>query len=157
VSSVISSAKKVRRLELIVLAAGALVALGILGLGTKSAYRANMAGGHGVDGFLLTTYSLVILGAVVISPYAVLAFLGKLIKRDGKSDFFQIAGLIISILVTCVSVYLYVDAHHVSTHDRSSTAGLVIIAVPMILVLLAGVLYGVLLSMYFRAQKQKGV
>jgi len=155
VNIVISSAKKVRRLELIVLAVGALIALGILSLGTKSAFRANMAGGHEVDGFLLTTYSLLIMGAVVVSPYAVLAFLGRFVKGDGETSFYQIAGLMISILVTGVSVYLYVDAHHVATHDRSSTAGLVFLAVPMILVLLAGALYGALLLMHSRAQKRK--
>jgi len=149
------NALQVRRFELLVLGVGVLVALFILGLGAKGAFRANMAGGHGVEGFLLTSFSFLIMGAIVGSPYAVLAFLGQRITKDGIAGFHQVAGLLISALTTCASIYLYIDAHFVVSHDRSSTAGLVFVAVPIVLVIVGGGLYGVLVFAYSRFRKRQ--
>jgi len=153
VHSIINNAIRIRRLELVVLFIGMLIALIILGLGARGAFRVNMAGGHEVEGFVLTLFSYLIMGVIVVSPYAVLASLGKKIISDGEASHYQISGLVISFLVTCVSIYLYVDAHFVVAHDRSSTAGLVFLALPMSLIMVGGGLYGILVLMYLRSQK----
>lgn len=152
--SIINNAIKIRRLELVVLFVGMLIALIILGQGARDAFRANMAGGYEVVGFVLTLFSFLIIGAIVVSPYAVLAFLSKKITSDGKVSYYQIAGLVILFLVTCASIYLYVYAHFVVAHSHSSTAGLIFLSVPVHLILVGGGLYGILVLMYLRSQKK---
>ncbi len=151
--SIMKNAKKVRAVELIVLLAGSLVALIMLGQDAGGAFRANMAGGNQVAGFLTTCFSFLILGIFITSPYHLLAFLGKKIASRGKANRYQIAGLLISFMVTSASIFLYVDAYSVISQSRSSTAGLVILNIPILMVMFGGGLYGCLLFLYSRAQK----
>ena len=153
------SAVTLRRIELAVLGIGLLIALVAIGLGSQGTFRANMAWTHGTErlmAFLLTLVSLLIVGAVVVAPYALLAFLGKRIASDRKANSYQIVGLVISCLVTVASAYLYVDALYTVSHDRSSTAGLVFVAVPVFLCVAGGAAYGVLVLLHSRAQRRNG-
>ena len=130
-----------------VLGIGLLIALVAIGLGSQGAFRANMAWTHGIErlmAFLFTPASVLIVGAVAVAPYALLAILGRRIASDGKASSYQIAGLVISCLVTAASAYLYLDALHTVSHDRSSTAGLVFVAVPVFLCVAGGAAYGAL-------------
>ena len=155
----IKSAVTLRKLELAVLGIGLLIALVAIGLGSQGAFRANMAWTHGTErlmAILLTLVSLLIVGAVAVAPYALLAILGKRIASDGKAGFNQIVGFVLSCLVTAASAYLYVDALHTVSHDRSSTAGLVFVAVPVFLCLAGGAAYGVLVLLHSRGQRRNG-
>ncbi len=145
-----SSAEVFRRLELSVLIIGMAVALYILSLGAKKAFLANLSDGFVLQGVLLTAFSLVIMGGVVVSPFIMLALLGKKISGKGLVNKYQVAGFVISLLLTALSIYLYVDAHIIVSNDRSSTAGLIFLAVPIWLCLIGGVLYGILIFVHSR-------
>ena len=145
-----SSAEVFRRLELSVLIIGMTVALYILSLGAKKAFLANLSGGFILQDVLLTAFSLVIMGGVVVSPFIMLALLGKKVSGKGLANKYQAAGFLISLLLTALSIYLYVDAHIIVSTDRSSTAGLIFLAVPIWLCLIGGALYGILIFMYSR-------
>lgn len=149
-SSHISSAEVVRRIELFVLMVGMVVAFYILSLGAKSAFLSLLQSGLALQDVLLTAFSLIMMGAIVSSPFLLLALLGKKIVGVGRVNRYQISGLIISLLLTACSVYLYADAHRIVSTDRSSTAGLVFLAVPFYLCLIGGGLYGLLNFMYGR-------
>jgi len=150
------NAVNIRRTELLVLAIGTLVALFIMVLDAPSAFRANMAGGYELVGFLLTVVSFVFMGAIVASPFIVLARQGKKIADTGPVNAYQKLGLVISGLTTCASIYLYIDAYFVVSTDTSSTAGLVFLAVPIILLLFGGGSYRLLVFIYEWKQRKVG-
>lgn len=152
-STRISSAEVVRRIELFVLMVGMVVAFYILSLGAKSAFLSLLQSGLALQDVLLTAFSLIMMGAIVSSPFLLLALLGKKIVGVGRVNRYQISGLIISLLLTAGSVYLYADAHRIVSTDRSSTAGLVFLAVPFYLCLFGGVLYGLLNFLYGRYRR----
>ncbi|TNF03069.1 MAG: hypothetical protein EP323_07955 [Gammaproteobacteria bacterium] len=155
-STRISSAEVVRRIELFALMIGMIVAFYILSLGAKSAFLSLLRSGLALQDVLLTAFSLVVMGAVVSSPFILLALLGKKLVGKGSVNRYQVAGLIISLLLTVLSVYLYMDAHRVVSTDRSSTAGLIFLAVPFYLCLLGGALYGLLNFLHGRSVGQAG-
>ena len=102
-----------RKAELIVLGVGLLIALIAVGSGSGGAFRANMAWTQGTGrllAFVGTLVSLVLVGAIAVAPYALLAFLGKKIAGSEQPNRFQVAGLSTSCVVTIASAYLYSDA-----------------------------------------------
>ena len=103
--------------------------------------------------FLFTLASLLIIGALVVTPYVLLFFLGKRIPQDGNAISFQIAGLAISSLSTIASVYGYYLALDAVHSAKGSTAALVFVAVPAYLFLANAVLYGALLVVHALASK----
>ncbi|WP_461521749.1 hypothetical protein [Porticoccus sp.] len=145
-----SSAEVLRRFELSVLIIGMAVALYILSLGAKKAFLANLSDGFVLQDVLLTAFSLVVMGGAVVSPFIMLALLGKKVSGKGLANKYQVSGFVISLLLTVLSIYLYVDAHIIVSTDRSSTAGLIFLAVPIWLCLIGGVLYGLLTFIYSR-------
>ena len=69
-----------RRAELAILCIGLLIALIAMASASKGAFQANMAWTQGAErlmAFVLTLVSLLLVGAIVVAPYALLAFLGK--------------------------------------------------------------------------------
>ena len=145
-----SSADMLRRLELSVLIIGMAVALYILSLGAKKAFLANLSDGFVLQNVLLTAFSLVVMGGVVVSPFIMIALLGKKVSGKGLANKYQMAGFVISLLLTALSIYLYVDTYSIVSTDRSSTAGLIFLSVPIWLCLIGGVLYGLLIFLYSR-------
>ena len=153
------STSRLRKAELVVLLAGVLFALAAVGSGSGEAFRANTAwtrGSERLGAILFTVASLIIVGALAIAPYALLAWLGKRMASDGEVGWRQIAGFTISCAITLASAYLYRDALYTVTHDRSSTAGLVFVAIPMALLAAGGGSYGFLTLLHSRAQKPQG-
>ena len=150
-----------RTAELAVLCVGLLIALMAMGWASKGAFQANMAWTKGVErlmAFLVTLASLLLISALVVSPYVLLAFLGKQIRRDGNAIAFQVAGLVISCLVTAASVYLYLEAIDAVSHPRaSSTSAIVFVVVPAILFVSSGVAYGVIVFCYSYARRHGDV
>ncbi len=155
-STRISSAEVVRSVELFVLMLGMVVAFYFLSLGAKGAFLSLLQSGLALQDVLLTAFSLIMMGAIVSSPFLLLAVMGKKVASKGGVNRYQVSGLIISLLLTVFSVYLYADAHRIVSTDRSSTAGLVFLAVPFYLCLFAGVLYGLLNFLYGRSGGQAG-
>lgn len=151
------SAVRLRRIELVVLAIGILIALISLMWDSQGAFKVNMGDSTGVERieiFLLTLFAFLFMGLVLISPYALLYILGKLIAGKGNANLYQVAGLVISCLVTIATIYLHMDAHQSVSQSRSSTAGLVFIAVPVILAIAGGLPYFILALIYSRTQKR---
>jgi len=62
----------------------------------------------------------------------------------------QQAGFALSGLLTLSSFYFYVDAYNMVSTDRSLTVGPVFIAVPVVLCLVGGALYGILIFLHTR-------
>ena len=83
-----------------------------------------------------------------------LAYLGKKLVRDRKAGLYQMAGFVVSCLVTGVSVYLYIDAHFIVERDRSSTAGLIFVAISVYLSAAGGILYGIVVMLQSHAKKR---
>lgn len=145
-----------RKIELMVLGVGLLIALIAVGWGSRGAFQANMAWTQGTErllAFLGTLASLLIVGAIVIVPYALLAFLGRQVASDESALRLRVAGLVVSSAVTLASAYFYADAVYTVSHDRSSTAGLVFVVVPVLLAVVGGAVYGAIVLLNSRARK----
>ena len=155
------TAVALRRAELAVLCLGLFIALMAMGWASKGAFQANMAWTKGVErlmAFVVTVASLLFVGPLVVAPYALLAFLGNKIRHDGNAVAFQVAGLVISCLVTAASVYLYSEAVDAVSRPRaSSTSAIVFVVVPAILFVSSGVAYGVIVFCYSYARRHGDV
>ena len=152
-----TSAGRLRRIELVVLCVGVLIAVIALFWDSQQAFQANVGGSTGAErvvAILLTIFAFLVMGLVFIAPYVLLFIVGKLIAGDGKANIYQVSGLVISILVTFTSIFLYIDAHQTVSQDSSSTAGLVFLAIPIVLGTAGGIPYFILTLLYSRAQKQ---
>ncbi|WP_461482473.1 hypothetical protein [Porticoccus sp.] len=146
----ISSAELIRRVELFVLILGMTIPLYLLSRGAKSAFVVNLRTGLMLEDVLLTAFSLMVMGAIVVSPFLLLALLGKKVAGTGPTNPYQKAGLVISLLIAALSVYLYMAARHTVPTDLSSTEGLVFISTPIYLCLIGSALYGLLNFLYSR-------
>ena len=91
-STRISSAEVVRRIELFALMIGMVVAFYILSLGAKSAFLSLLRSGLALQDVLLTAFSLVVMGAVVSSPFILLALLGKNLSVKAASTVTRLRG-----------------------------------------------------------------
>ncbi|MGH8683090.1 MAG: hypothetical protein ACREVP_16455 [Burkholderiales bacterium] len=152
------SAVTLRRAELGVLGIGLLIALIAMALASKGAFQANMAGTQGTEklaALLFTLASLLFVGVIVVAPYALVAFLGRLVARDGSANAYQIAGFVISCVVTAASGYLYFEAVSAVSGPRpSSTSAVVFVIFPVLLCIVGGTAYGVLVYLHSRARRQ---
>jgi hypothetical protein len=150
-------ATKLRRAELMVLVIGMLIALSAMLFGARGAFQANMAWTEGTEtvlAFLLTLASLLIVGVIVVAPYALLFFLGKRVPKDGSAISFQIAGLVISSLSTVATVYLYYLALDAVHSAKGSTTALVFVVTPAYLFLANALLYGVTVLVHAHTSKK---
>ena len=83
-----NNAVMLRRAELAVLCIGLVIALISMALVSRGAFQANMAWTHGAAkllAFLITLVSILIVGAIVVAPYMLLAFLGKQVAEIGRA------------------------------------------------------------------------
>ncbi len=155
-----ASAVALRRAELGVLAVGLLIALIAMALASKGAFQANMASTQGAEklmAVLFTLASLLFVGAIVVAPYALMAFLGKRIAGAGRASAYQVAGFAISCLVTAASGYLYLEAVGAVSGSRpSSTSAVVFVIFPMLLCIVGGAAYSVVVFLHSRARKRSG-
>jgi hypothetical protein len=103
--------------------------------------------------FFTTLASFFIVGGIVIAPYAILYFLGKRIAGDGSLLAFRVAGLVVSCGVTVASAVLYKAALDTLSHSTSSTAGLVLLVVPVLLALVGGSAYGLVVFLHSLCKK----
>lgn len=160
VNAATRTAVALRRAELAVLGVGLLIALAAMAWASSGAFQANMAWTKGVErqiAFAVTLASLLFVGALVGAPYALLAFLGKHITRDGTAVSFQMAGLVISCSVTAASAYLYLEAvDAVSGPGASSTSAIVFVVVPAILFVVSRAAYGVVVVVHSSARRRGG-
>jgi len=156
----IHSAVMLRRAELAILCIGLLIALIAMAWASKGAFQANMAWTQGAErlmAFVLTLVSLLLVGAIVVAPYALLAFLGKLIARNGRASSYQVAGLVISCLVTAASAYLYLEAVDAVSRPRAaSTSAIVFVVVPVLLFVVGGAAYGILVFLHSYGRRHGG-
>ena len=149
-------ATKLRRAEFTVLLVGMLIALAAMFYGARGAFLANMAWTEGVEkvfALLVTLASLLIVGVIVVAPYALPFFLAKRIPQDGTAVPFQIAGLIIASVSTVATVYLYSLALDAVHNAKGSTAALVFVVTPAYLFFANAVLYGI--TVLIHAHKSK--
>jgi hypothetical protein len=155
-----ASAGRLRRIEVVVLSIGVIIAVISLFWDSQQAFHTNIGSSAGVERIvviLVTTFAFLVLGLVLIAPYVLLFILGKVITSNGNANLYQVAGLVISCLVTIASIFLYIDAHQVVTQDSSSTAGLVILAIPIVLGTAGGIPYFIVTLLHSRAQKKDDV
>lgn len=155
-----SSAVLLRRVELAVLATGLLIALVAMAVISSGAFESNMAWTEGTErlmAFAFTLFSLLFVGAIIVSPYVVLAFLGNLIKGAGTAGAIHVGGLVVSCVVTIASAYLYYESvKAITAPGASSTASIVMVAVPVVLLIAGGGAYGVLVLLHLAARKESG-
>lgn len=152
-----ASAGLIRRIEVVVLSIGVLIAVIALFWDSQQAFHTNIGSSAGVERIvviIVTTFAFLVLGLVFVAPYALFFILGMMIKGDGNANLYQVAGLVISCLVTIASIILYIDVHQVVSQDSSSTAGLVVLAVPIVLGTAGGIPYFILTLLHSRAQKK---
>lgn len=150
------SAARVRRAELIVLGAGLVIALTAIALASRSAFEANMRWTQGTErtaAFLLTLASILLIVGLTVSPYALIAFLGRPLAREDGANAFQAARLVVCCAVTAASAYFYLDAVQTVGGPRaSSTSAIVFAIVPVVLIVAGGGAYGVILFLHSRAR-----
>ena len=149
-------ATRLRRAEHIVLFVGTLIALAAVFYGTRGAFQANTAWTEGpekVFAFLFTLASQLIVGVIVVAPYALLFFLSKRVPANGTAIPFQIARLVIASLSTIATVYWYHLALDAMRNAKGSTSALVIVVVPAYLFLANAVLYGITVLVHAHTSK----
>lgn len=154
------SAARLRKLELAILSVGLLIALAAIAVASKGSFQANVAGMHGTEkmlAFLFTVASLLIVGVVVVAPYALLAFLGRFLVRGSVASPYQFAGLAVSAFATVASFFMYREAISVITGaDASSTSAVVLVVFPAFLLFVSGVVYGAIILLHNRALRRGG-
>ncbi len=133
-----------------------LIALSAMLYGARGAFQSNMAWTQGLESllaFLLTAASMLIVGAIVAAPYAVLLFLGTRFPVDGSAIPFQVAGLVVSSLSTIATVYVYYLALDAVRNAKASTAALAFVAAPASLLLGTAVVYGIIAVIHAHASR----